>query len=247
MINFKPIFSLAATQEPQSKLRSKFGGRPWGLPAEKWPKNMALLAQLVHEPPMIDLGGDYVLHIWHWNTFEDYLDPPDYEFRCHFSTLVPKSELGKELTPAPVGQKLIGEVYIDKWEKFDDHVPDEWLPGFFDPEEHASLMEKETGKIRFGGGLLTKFGGPPCWHGTNAIENSPKHCSLIFQTDAYIRIKGAPPAQEVIERHQLEGIMPCKSGDEFIYVITDFASDGIAFVFLDRTQHPPLPLWTWSR
>lgn len=247
MQNYKPIFSLAATQKPQRKLRSKFGGRPWGLDPSIWPKRMALLAQLVHEPPAIDLGGEYVLHIWHWNTPEDYCEPPNYEYYCHFSTLVPKSKLGNELTPAPAGQKLIGEVYIDRWETFDDNAPDSWLPMFFERDSYSKLLDRETGKIRFGGGLGTKFGGPPCWQGTNAIENSPQRSDFIFQTDAYIPIAGQPPSDDVVKKHNLEGIFPCRNGDGYIYVITDFASDGSAFVFLDKSQTPPLPIWTWSR
>ena len=247
MRNFKPIFSLAATQEPQARLRSKFGGRPWGLAQSVWPKNMALLAQLVHEPPMIDLGGDYVLHIWHWNSPEDYLDPPNYDFYCHFSTLVPRSELGNELTPAPKGQKLIGEVYIERWEAFDDNAPDEWLPMFLDKETYSQLLEREIGKIHYGGGLRTKFGGPPCWKGTNAIENAPKSCDFLFQTNAYMPIEGEPPTKEIIQKHKLNGIVPSRKANEYIFVITDFACDGSAFVFMDKKQDPPLPLWTWSR
>ncbi len=247
MKNYKPIFSLAAIQDPQKKLRSKFGGRPWGLDPSIWPKRMALLAQLVHDPPMIDLGGDNVLHIWHWNTPEDYRDPPNYEYFCHFSTLIPKSKLTNELTPAPVGQKLIGEVYVESWEEFDDNAPQEWLPMFYDPKSYSNLLERETGAIHFGGGLGTKFGGPPCWRGTNAIYDSPKHCDFIFQTDAYIRIPGQAPSDDIVKQHKLEGIIPAPNGDGYIYVITDFACDGSAFVFLDKSQSPPLPLWSWSR
>jgi hypothetical protein len=65
MKQYEPIFSIATLNPAQDRLRSKFGGLPWGLSRVHWPKGMALLAQLVHESPMIDLGGDYVLHLWH--------------------------------------------------------------------------------------------------------------------------------------------------------------------------------------
>lgn len=245
MINYKPLFAIAAGQPEQKKLRSKFGGRPWGLDKKHWPNGMSLLAQLVHEPPMIDLGGDYVLHLWHWNTPEQYRDPPEYEFHCDVSTLVRREELGDSLTPAPQGQPLIGEVYIQGWEEVEDNAPDDWYPLFFD--DYSELLDRETGDINFGGGLTTKFGGPPCWQGTNAIENAPKESAFVFQTDAYIPIAGPMPSKEFIEQHALSGIMPSRKGDSYIYVITDFASDGSAFVFLDKNQEPPLPLWTWSR
>ena len=247
MRNFKPNFSLGCTRPEQTKLQSKFGGRPWGLAPAKWPKGMALLCQLVHDPPMIDLGGDYVLQLWHWNDPDDFQDPPEYHFHCDFSTLVPRSELGEFLTPAPSNQKLIGEVFIESWEEFDDNMPVEWLTMFFDKSSYGELLEREVGAIQFGGGLGTKFGRPPCWQGTNAIENAPQNCEFIFQTNAYIPIQGQLPNPNLIEKNNLKGLLPNPQGNGFQYVITDFGSDGSAFVFLDKTQDPPIPLWTWSR
>ena len=86
---YKPKFSLGTLSDPQSELKSKFGGSPWGFPKEKWPSaDLVLLAQLVHDPPMIDLGGDFVLHLWHWAAPDSFMDPPNYAQGSVFSTLL---------------------------------------------------------------------------------------------------------------------------------------------------------------
>ena len=247
MINYKPKFGLGCTRPEQTELLSKFGGRRWGLDPACWPTRMALLCQLVHDPPMIDLGGDYVLHVWHWNSPDDYRDPPEYHFHCDYSTLVKRTDLGSGLTTAPKDQCLIGEVFIDGWEELEDNTPAEWLPEFFDESSYSDLQEREVGDIQFGCGLGTKFGGPPNWQGTNAIRNAPKNFDFLFQTDAYIPIQGKPPSKEIIKQHNLTGIMPTKDPDNFIFVITDFACDGSAFLFMDKSQDPPIPHWNWSR
>ena len=166
MINYKPKFGLGCTRPEQTELLSKFGGRPWGLDPACWPTRMALLCQLVHDPPMIDLGGDYVLHVWHWNSPDDYRDPPEYHFHCDYSTLVKRTDLGSGLTTAPKDQCLIGEVFIDGWEELEDNTPAEWLPEFFDESSYSDLQEREVGDIQFGCGLGTKI-----WRATKLARN----------------------------------------------------------------------------
>ena len=66
---FLPQFRIAAFSGTQTELRSKVGGLPWGLPKERWPRccqrPQKLLAQLRHEPPMLDLGdAGAVLHLF---------------------------------------------------------------------------------------------------------------------------------------------------------------------------------------
>src|SRR5579864_8582585 len=66
---FMPKFQIAALLPPQDRLRSKIGGIPWGLPPRLWPTccghPQKLLAQLCHEPPILDLGAEgSVLHLF---------------------------------------------------------------------------------------------------------------------------------------------------------------------------------------
>ncbi len=68
---YQPKFQIATLEAPQAKFQSKFGGLPWGLPAELWcrcqdcQKPMSLLAQLSHDPPALDFGvAEQVLHLF---------------------------------------------------------------------------------------------------------------------------------------------------------------------------------------
>src|SRR5215813_8364744 len=60
VLNFIPRFEVATLQPPQMRLIPKFGGLPWGLPADMWPRcrecsmPMALLAQLPHHGPALE-------------------------------------------------------------------------------------------------------------------------------------------------------------------------------------------------
>ncbi len=235
MNKYSPIFSLGFQQDEQTELRSKFGGMPWGFPAELWPsEDLVLFAQIVHQPPMVDLGGEYVLHLWHWCDPNCFMDPPAYEGKRLFSTLLHIDELGNKLTPPPRNTDLIGEVFIDGW------------------------IEKEDGFESF----ETKFGGEPDWRGTGGAYGLPaKDCEFIFQTDGRFQMEGA------LESFENSGSMlrysdgkvsgeksipnaPLAIGEfrgKLVITFADFASDGIAFVFLDKSTSPPTPRWTWSR
>ena len=60
---FIPDLRLGVLSPPQSGAMDKFGGLPWGLPAEQWPHcttckhGMALVAQLFHHEQRLNLGA----------------------------------------------------------------------------------------------------------------------------------------------------------------------------------------------
>ena len=269
MKNFEPIFSLGVLKPPQDRLRSKLGGMPWGLSRDHWPQGMSLLAQLVHEPPMINLGGDYVLHLWHWSDYENYCEPPNYIVDQKFSLLVPRISLSEGLTSPPEGTRLFGEVLIEDWREFDDNMPADWLPLFYSSKTFREAQSREVGRIEFGNGLRTKFGGQPCCSvaGPDAIDLVPGELPFLFQTDGWIRINGQMPSFEevgsvllddhsgperitrkpMVERPGAPWYLMSTGKDNYIAVIADFASDGSAYVFIDRSTDPPTPRWTWSR
>ena len=278
MINYKPVCTAATLAPPQTGLRAKFGGRPWGLSPRRWPAGLTLLCQLPHDPPAVDLGGDFVLHLWHFAGGEDYRDPPAYAPGA-WATLLPRGELGDGPTPAPPGQRLIGELFVDRWEPYEDGVPAAWLPDYFDPRAHRALLDREVGGIETGLGSMTKAGGGPRWCGLSSIHRLPegRALSFLFQTDG--RFPMAPPRPtadalggEVYDwpgppngaglptgrARRVEPAAPLPNAPWAAFhardpaggwtaVICDFAGDGAAFVFLDRSTDPPAALWDWSR
>jgi hypothetical protein len=61
---FAPVLKLGTNMESQVQLEEKFGGLPWGLPANRWPncresgKPQSMIAQLKHHSEPLDLGKD---------------------------------------------------------------------------------------------------------------------------------------------------------------------------------------------
>jgi hypothetical protein len=112
------------------------------------------------------------------------------------------------------------------------------------------------------------FGGQPCWSvaGPDAIDRVPGQIPFLFQTDSWIRVDGPMPDYQEAGAKRIEWIeqkqiirhpdRPRPNApwalmegrhNETIAIIADFASDGSAYVFLDRSTDPPTPRWTWSR
>ena len=138
---FLPSFQIATlAAEPQERLRSKLGGVPWGLPAERWPtccgQPQKLLAQLRHEPPMLDLGAlGAVLHLFHCLECAGVGRGRD-GTNAGAAFVLDASELSDKLVrvpgydhPSPSLHPLIGEFWLAGWQEVDDGIPSARLPG----------------------------------------------------------------------------------------------------------------------
>lgn len=91
---------------PQTELRAKLGGLPWGLPQDLWPRcagcgqAMHLLAQLPPETPGILGPTDAVLHIFacRWmDACDNYMNAPGH----HAVLWVAPDQMGTVPTPFP--------------------------------------------------------------------------------------------------------------------------------------------------
>ena len=229
---------------------------------DRWPsEDLVLFAQLVHDPPMIDLGGEFVLHLWHWADPDCFMDPPGYEVNSLFSTVLRRDEIGSGLSDVSKDKVMLGEVFVEGWEVLDDGVPAAWGPSYRSKDKYLDLLDRETEEVKTGGGLRTRFGGFPCWGGTEGIHGLPEGVTFLFQTDGSYRSN-----KSLSEFSRAGAVLHDESGSiigtrskpnapesiseykgEVVVRFANFASDGIAFVFLDKSSEIPTARWTWSR
>jgi len=279
---FTPRFQIATLAPPQDRLVSKIGGVPWGLPLDHWPTccghPQKLLAQLCHQPPMLDLGDENaVLHLF--QCLECGGLRPGHRSLATF--VLPRSKLdnnpakieGYDYKPA-LGEALIGEAFITGWDESDDGIPEQRLPEFFNEKSLWALQDVFSEIDWFKGRQRTKFGGSPRWTGNGPLDFPRRPFEFLFQIDCFLHVDGPPPTPDEVgcpvgkftdvNAPQVDRIpaMPRpgmerinapwslsydRANNEFIFEITNFGSDGTAFVFINRTRRPHQVKWYWNR
>jgi hypothetical protein len=227
---FRPRFVVATLQtEPQTRLRSKLGGRPWGFPVSHWPfcrectRPMALVAQLLHDPPMLDLGNDnYVLHLFQCPTAG--CSSYECDAGCTAGLVLSRHDLGDALIEAPrdthpTGQiyvkmtgpnvvvpeenwtiPLNGELWLSHWEQHDDEIPPDKLSAFFDNAAFDALPARQRNPFGFDSRWHTKTGSAPYWGGNgvgDTVERVPQPpFAFLMQINESIPVAGPVPAPD---------------------------------------------------
>lgn len=271
---FTPQFQIATLIGEQKNLLSKIGGIPWGLPIERWPhccgEPQKLLAQLCHEPPMLDLGAPgAVLHLFQClGCFG--ID----ECGCN-AFVIDQSELGDGLVQTPgyddqLDQKLIGEFRISGWKEGDDGIPASRFPEFFNERKLWALQEEFQNIDWFDFQERTRFGGTPRWTGNGPGVFPEPPFEFLFQLDNYLFLQGPPPKPDeagctVLELNKENKwntanpipsmrrmnapwtIMHEPPKDYHAAEYTNLGSDGTAYVFVDRSRKPYTYKWYWNR
>lgn len=298
---YRPKLLIATLEGPQTRLLSKFGGLPWGLPTKRWSRCqqcgrlMSLLAQLTHDPPALDLGGpDHVLHLFQCQ------DPGCLGIEPgegNDAVMVPIAELRDGLTQVPENEELggcdavmingvvpshlrllVGELWIDGWLAEDDEFSPELATHAFDCEKWMELPDSVTNYM-FGARFRTKMGGIPYWTGNGPLDPPPPGYEFLFQLDTLIQFEGEPPKPDacgamlvstdylgeesalrprVIEQYfkpapeNKKPNAPWSIGVDniepgFTVNITNFGSDGTAYVFINRRTRPASVMWRWTR
>ncbi|MBB3137765.1 hypothetical protein FHS26_005533 [Rhizobium pisi] len=206
---YRPTFELAALQQPQDRLVSKLGGRPWGFPQARWPVcpdcfyPMSMVAQLEHDPPAIDLGSaGGVLHLF----FCANLLCLSYGAGGCEAVILRCEEIGHGLTEQPPdedgNQSINGEVWISGWEPHDDPVPPEQVSSFYDDGDHMNLPDDIAQPFGFDSRWNTKAGGVPYWTG-NGVTLDPSSITcppfeFLLQIHQMVYIDGAAPPADVV-------------------------------------------------
>ena len=181
---FIPELAPADDLPAQSLHEDKFGGLPWGLPAERWPtcascgSPQSLLAQLRHHDDRLDLGkAGRVLFVLACNDDIGRCPTWDMNSGANSCFVVDQDELAEGLTLPPVShdfpqrrldrwldEQVHPEWRVAQWREGKDGIPEAY-PGFFglmrglpdgyDPKEYGSYWSAVPQE--------TKLGSVPFW------------------------------------------------------------------------------------
>jgi len=218
---FVPTLALGALLPPQTQLNDKFGGLPWGLPADKWPlcrecgNPQTHLATFLHSAERLDLGaeGRAVL------IFQCGRAPN--ETNCETFTadgganavvFLDAHELGSDLTepPAPGAFKEI-EMRVTEWVEKHDLVTAEsesWFytaDGFWGERDEARQVVEDS--IEDG----ARLGSVPCW--VQEPENVDSAFRFAAQLSMYYHFPDPIPSADAVGvvvsvRRSMEGLPP---------------------------------------
>lgn len=260
---YQPKFQIAALKGPQRKLRSKFGGLPWGLPLERWSRCqscgrlMSLLGQLCHNPPALDLGGSkHVLHLFQCQECFGYESG-----KGNDAVMIPVRELGPKITPLPEAEdlhgllgsdsdRLVGELWIEGWKKVEDGLDPIPAKDAYNERKWLDLPEAVANSM-FDIRWRTKMGGIPYWTGNGPNLFKPrKGYEFLFQLNNSIEFSGSPP-----NKQEWNGkvnapwdLSVYKSATpRFVIEITNLGTDGTAYFFINRGYKPAKVYWFWNR
>jgi hypothetical protein len=164
---FVPDICAASEMPPETREQDKFGGVPFGLRQDKWPKcrdcgkSQSLLAQLVHHPTRLDLGRTgRVLFVFQCNHNPGMCKTWDAHSGANSCIVVEPEQLGHRLTELPGDRPTVeNEVRVLAWIEKDDGLPGSLAPAFFSSDSLNKLSNDLRQKVTTG----TRLGGVPYW------------------------------------------------------------------------------------
>jgi hypothetical protein len=276
--SFIPRFEVATLQPPQTRLIPKLGGLPWGFPVELWPdcrecgEPLALLAQLPHQEPMLDLGNArWVLHLFQCATAG--CSTWSHAAGCNAAVMLPHEALGAGLARPRRPTRLHGELWIVGWDANEDTIPPQLSAAYYDFDAFHALPEDLQFPHDFADRHRTKAGGLPYWtvNGPQAIPQMPgAPFDYLMQIDTILMLSGGLPDPAAVgcavDRYQGRQVETRQApsnvrrenapwsvmqqvgeDDDYEVQFANFGSDGTLYVFIDRQATPPRVLLFWNR
>jgi hypothetical protein len=239
---FVPKVKIGSELPLQDCLEEKFGGLPWGLNIDQVPvcshcgKHQTLVAQLLHHPVRLDLGGSgRVLFVFMCE--QSYGGCPSWQggSGANACFVLEPHELGNALTDivyelCPPHQ----EVRILDWYECEDGISPAQVADFYNDDRYCELPEALIDGIP----SLTKIAGVPSW--CQSANETPEGWQFVAQIEESHHVFEIPPGQVwgqhiVDARHE----QPRLVGDH------NFGS-GSAYVFLRYQSDKPEGWFFWQ-
>jgi len=203
----------------------KIGGLPWGLPSRLWPvcrecnRAMSHLAQLPADGEALPLASGEVLFLFkcEWDSICSFWE---HGAGANAAFVVQRADLGSVPSALPSDgadgpPALLREIGIAGWRADDDGVPAESEEAFYDYEAYFDLPGEVAHPHDWASPWCTKSGGVPYWT-ANGAQRMPAG-RLLLQIDNWLELPDGDSAE-----------------------VANFCSDGIAYVFVDRSKAPPV-------
>jgi hypothetical protein len=239
---FVPQVKLSTELPAQIQFEEKFGGSPWGLPAEKVPTcshcgtHQILIAQLLHHPKRLDLGAiGRVLCVFQCEG--GYCPAWDGGSGANACFVIEPHELIDAATPIPKDMPPPNpEVRIIDWFESEDGVSPELASDFFDEQRYSNLPNELLKRIP----NITRLGGVPVW--CQSADEAPKGWQFAGQFQEEHRVFESPPGQG-LEMQELDlgtGYQQLRwiGGHNF--------GTGSAYIFLRHQSEKPEGWFFWQ-
>ncbi|WP_254787111.1 hypothetical protein [Variovorax sp. OV700] len=179
---------------------------------------MSHLAQLPADGDALPLASDEVLFLFkcEWDSICSFWE---HGAGANAAFVVQRADLGAgptapPLDPADGPPALLREMAVTGWRADDDGAPAELEEAFYDYQAHFDLPDEVKHPHDWASPWCTKSGGVPYWT-ANGAQLMPAG-RLFLQIDNWIELPGGECAE-----------------------VANFCSDGIAYVFVDRSQAQP--------
>jgi hypothetical protein len=265
---FEPVLQLGVLLAPQTRLEEKFGGLPWGLPPERWPRCTAcgnpqtLIAQLIHDAQRLDLGAPgRVLFVFQCDYNPGSCETWAARSGANACVILEAADIGSGLTSAPAAATPVEtEVRVMGWTAADDGVPPEMFDAFFDDARLGALDPA----VRDGVPIVTKAGSAPTW--IQSAGEGPDHpWRFALQFDSSHRFRGKPPTADAVgatvtrtvgdDYQRWEPRVKKAGAPPWIHVDDDdayncgaanYGDAGIAYIFLRTDVRPPEGVFFWQ-
>lgn len=238
---FVPDIRVASELPAQSCPQDKFGGLPWGLALDAWPKcrtcgrSQSLLAQFLHHSARLDLGREgRSLFAFQCNHDPGRCASWDRSAGANACFVVEPEDLhGGRLTPVPADHPSVErEVQVVRWIERDDGLPDALAAAFYDLRAYDALDDAHLKAVTWS----SRMGGVPRWVQTPA--GAPPQSAgwrFVGQLDSTYSFL-SPPLIDV------PWVLPDPDryeGRTHLAVGPNFGDGGIAYLFL--RSGPTLP------
>lgn len=244
---FVPDLRLAAERRSKSGPVEKFGGQPWGLNPERWPKcsacgkSQSLIAQFRHAPERLDLGKEgRILYVFQCNHHPG--DCPTWKggSGANACFVVEPEDSTRRRTPRPKdAPEVENEAYIVGWVEREDGVPESEAPHFFRERAYYKLSDDLVSLVSSN----SKLGGVPCW--LQSPGESPSQADgwqFIGQIEGALSFLTPPatlpswvspdPAQRDGRTHRGQG--------------PNFGGGGIGYLFIRSVEPTPEGWFFWQ-
>lgn len=189
-------------------------------------------------------------------------------------TQIPVDEDSAGIISQGIGT-MVGELWIDGWSEMDDGLGESLADDMFDPDNRLDWPDSMF-DIIYTGAWRTKFGGLVYPTANGPQERPWPGYKFLFQLDEWVEFQGTPPTpdeigsmvchtaineqgnignQECVRPHvdkkRLNAPMMVDVNvmkpNEFNVNISNFGTDGTAFVFINRESKPASVYWYWTR
>jgi uncharacterized protein YwqG len=167
---YVPKLKRAQTDDSQTEPKEKFGGLPFGLPAERYPicaqcaNPLALLVQFVHDPERLDLGregrGLFVFQCNNGGTCQTWDD----ESGANACLVIEPEDLTSRTEKVPDGKFEPEKAFrITNWQEHDDEIAPEISRAFYSEREYYNLDDDVFDELYKKITAVTRLGGTPFW------------------------------------------------------------------------------------